>query len=88
MIAELCSSVWLVVELPGGCPMWLAIAGATAAALTWISTAAVQVPLHRRLSSGFEAGAHRALVRTNRARTAAWSAHALIVLIMAGLAMG
>jgi len=40
----------------------------------WLSTLAVQVPLHRRLAQGFEARAHAVLVRTNWARTAMWSA--------------
>ncbi|QDV33283.1 hypothetical protein [Tautonia plasticadhaerens] len=88
MIGELASAAWLVVDPPQGCPGWLAVAGLSAATLAWISTAAVQVPLHRRLASGFDAGAHRRLVRTNWARTVSWSAHALIVLTMAGLAMG
>lgn len=48
-------------------------------AVAWISTAAVQVPLHRRLTAGYEAGAHRRLVRTNWLRTGAWTARALLV---------
>jgi hypothetical protein len=88
MIAELASAALLVASRPPGCPGWLAVAGLVTVLACWISTAAVQVPLHRRLASGFDPGAHRSLVRTNWARTAAWSSHALITLAMAGLAMG
>jgi hypothetical protein len=48
-------------------------------AVNWISTALIQVPLHRKLERGFEAEAHRALVRTNWLRTAAWTGRGLLV---------
>jgi hypothetical protein len=88
MIAELASAAVLIIIRPSGCPGWLAVAGLVTVLLSWISTAAVQVPLHRQLASGFDPAAHRALVRTNWARTVAWSSHGLITLAMAGLAMG
>ena len=46
----------------------------------WLSTALVQVPLHQRLSSGFDRLIARRLVRTNWWRTAAWSVRAVIAL--------
>jgi uncharacterized membrane protein len=49
-------------------------------AVNWLSTAIVQVPLHRRLSRGYEAPAHRRLVRSNWIRTLAWTARAGLVL--------
>ena len=45
----------------------------------WLSTFLVQVPLHDMLSVGFDAEAHRSLVRTNWARTLAWSARGLLL---------
>lgn len=51
-------------------------------AIAWVSTAFVQVPLHRRLAAGYAAGAHRWLVRSNWLRTAAWSARAALVLLV------
>lgn len=87
MVAELATAAVLVYARPSGTPAWLAVCGLIAAATTWISTASVQVPLHGRLSSGFEPDAHRRLVRSNWVRTIAWTAHAILVLIMAGLAM-
>lgn len=48
-------------------------------ALIWLSTFAVQVPLHDTLQRGFDAGAHARLVRTNWIRTVAWSARGLLL---------
>ncbi|MEW4567738.1 hypothetical protein AB1L88_07715 [Tautonia sp. JC769] len=87
MLAELVSAAGLVVLLPPGTPGWLAVAGLIVAGLTWVVTAAVQVPLHRRLALGFDAGRCRSLVRGNWVRTVLWSVHAAIVLAMAWLAM-
>jgi hypothetical protein len=47
--------------------------------VNWLSTAIVQVPLHRRLEQGFEAGAHGRLVATNWVRTGAWTARGVLV---------
>ena len=55
-------------------------------AVIWISTAAVQVPLHGRLEREFTPEAHRMLVRTNWVRTAAWTARGAMVVF--GLAEG
>lgn len=47
----------------------------------WIVTAFVMVPLHQRLSQGFDAEAQRALVRWNWLRTAAWSLRGVLALL-------
>jgi len=59
-------------------PWWLA--SLVPLAFNWLSTALVQVPLHDRLSAGFDPAPHARLVRTNRWRTAAWSLRGLFVL--------
>jgi magnesium-transporting ATPase (P-type) len=51
-------------------------------AIIWLSTALIQVPLHRRLVHGRDLAAITALVRTNWIRTVAWSARAAIVSLM------
>ena len=48
-------------------------------AINWLSTALVQVPLHKKLTREYDAGVRRALVRTNWVRTAAWTARGLCV---------
>jgi hypothetical protein len=48
----------------------------------WLTTALVQVPLHRRLDRGWDAEAHRALVRSNWLRTAAWTVRGVLALAL------
>ena len=45
-------------------------------AIIWTSTFFLQVPLHRALLQGWNAGAHRRLVATNWIRTLAWTGRA------------
>ena len=47
----------------------------------WASTFVLQVPLHAKLSAGFEVEAHRALVATNWIRTILWSLRSGLVLV-------
>ena len=70
MLAELGSAAWLLWagERSGWFLISLGLIG-----VNWLSTLIVQVPLHRRLEQGFEAGAHGRLVATNWVRTAAWT---------------
>lgn len=48
--------------------------------VTWLATAFVSVPQHDRLAVAFDHDAWRRLVVTNWVRTAAWTAHAALVL--------
>jgi len=61
-------------------PMWAAVAGEALVGVIWISTAALQVPLHGRLVKGFEAGAAARLVSSNWVRTVCWSLRAVLLL--------
>lgn len=81
MILELGTAVALVATAaPGdGRLAWL---GLGLLALVWLSTALVQVPAHRTLERGFEARAHRSLVRTNWIRTVAWSTRGVVALLL------
>lgn len=63
-------------------PSALTVAGAALLGVVWLSTALVQVPLHGRLERGFDAGAHRRLVRSNAVRTSAWTGRAAIALAL------
>lgn len=78
MLLEAALAVWLLARPPAGPPFWSVSAGAALLAGIWLSTFAVQVPLHARLSAGFDAAAHRRLVLTNWWRTLAWSLRALL----------
>ena len=69
------AGLWLA---GGRHPMFLISLALLAAA--WISTLAVQVPLHRKLAAGYDAGNHRRLVGTNWVRTVAWTGRAGLLL--------
>ena len=80
MLIEAATSL-LTAFLPrAGVPAWQAWSGFVLVALIWISTVALQVPRHRRLSIGFEPSAHRSLVLTNWIRVGGWSLRAALVL--------
>jgi len=74
MVIELASAV-IIVAAPGPAPepalAWL---GLGLLAVLWLSTAAVQAPLHRRLEGGLDGSVIRMLVASNWIRTCAWSA--------------
>jgi len=78
MFVELACAAALVVLAPGVLS-WL---GAGLLAVVWLSTFAVQVPLHAKLASVFDVSAHAMLVRTNWVRTAAWSARGALAALM------
>ena len=63
-------------------PSALTLTGAVLVIALWLSTALVQVPLHRTLSAGFSTPAHARLVTTNWARTALWTARGAIALAL------
>lgn len=92
MAVELVSSLWLAIDPPlsaSGEPLTvLAIAGAVLAGLTWLITFAGAVPAHSRMSGGFDSSAHRSLMRSNLARTIAWTAHGGVVVALVLLQSG
>jgi hypothetical protein len=77
MVAELLFAVALIFERPTTMPAWLAWVGAIVVGAIWASTGLIQVPLHDRLSLGFDPDAHALLVATNWIRTVGWSARAV-----------
>jgi len=80
MAAEALLALWLLWRRPAEIPFWtVALAGLLLAGI-WVSTFAVQVPLHAKLAAGFDAQAHHRLVLTNWWRTAAWSLRSLLAL--------
>jgi hypothetical protein len=79
MCVEALAAIALVWMYPRGIIVWL---GLGLLVIIWLSTFLLQVPQHKRLSLGFDAGAHRALVRSNWIRTIAWSLRGLLSLWM------
>lgn len=82
MVAEAAIATWLVVQPPPQIPVWWTWGGLGLVALIWLSTALLQVPMHGRLSRGFETTAHTRLVRSNWIRTVAWSIRSIAALAM------
>ena len=72
----------LLVARPPGVPFALAAVAGLCGATTVAVTVLVSVPCHRRLADGFDAMVARRLVVTNRWRTAAWSAGAVVAAAM------
>lgn len=84
MTTELVTAGLLVWRLPLGVPAWAGWTGLGLVGFLWATTGLVHVPLHRRLTSGFDAAAHRRLVTTNWLRTGAWALRAGLVCWMLG----
>ena len=83
MLAEATTATWLLVaRWQAGTPR-LALAGWLLLAVIWVSTALVQMPLHRRLGRSFDAPTIDRLVASNWIRTVAWSLRAPIALALA-----
>jgi hypothetical protein len=79
MLIELGTSILLVIHRPvpvDAPPLWIGL-GLTL--LIWVSTMALQIPLHDVLTTGYDAAAQRRLVRTNWLRTAAWSLRSVLM---------
>lgn len=83
MLVEAATALLLVVSIPTGVPRALPALGLGLLAIVWVSTFAVQVPLHSRLARGFDPKAHRRLVNSNWLRTAAWSLRAALAIAIA-----
>ncbi len=81
MLAEAIAAAVLVAQPEAGALEWI---GAALVVFLWASTALVQVPLHRRLDAAFDARTVSLLVRTNWLRTLAWTARAIIALVLLG----
>ncbi len=82
MLVELGSAIGLLVLLGHDVRLWLSWLGLGLLGVVWLSTALVQVPLHRRLEAGFNGTLVRRLVVTNWVRTIAWSARGVVALAL------
>ena len=88
MIVELVTAGVLAISAPSGVPAFLPATGLALVAVIWLSTFVLLVPLHSRLSGGFDAAAHAALVSGNWIRTIAWSLRAAIAVAITVTATG
>ena len=81
MLVELTAAM-LLLNSGADSVRYLAVGGAVLIAMIWISTALLQVPLHRKLESGFQHDVWAKLVLTNWIRTVAWTARGMISVSM------
>jgi hypothetical protein len=82
MTAELFSGALLAFRLPESLAPWAIWLNLALIVTVWASTAFLQMPLHQQLAKRFDSRAVRNLVATNWLRTAAWSAHGLLVVLL------
>jgi hypothetical protein len=82
MLVEMGSASALLLLVSDPLAQGLAVAGWLILVLIWLSTASIQVPLHRRLSSGYSPAVAQRLVRTNWVRTLGWTARGLLALLL------
>ena len=80
MLLELGTAIALVLEAGTASSRQLAWIGLALLAVIWLSTVLLQVPLHRRLASGFDRPAIVRLVRGNWVRTIAWTLRSALAL--------
>lgn len=87
MLVEAVAAAWLVIEPPAAVGRGAAAAGLVMVALLWLSTLAVQMPLHSRLArEGHTPATVTALVRSNWLRTVLWTARAVLAAWMLAVA--
>lgn len=82
MLIEAVTALLLIWVRPVTLSLGAAFVGLLLVGLIWGSTFTMQVPLHARLSIGFEPTLQRNLVATNWVRTGAWTARAWLALTM------
>ena len=79
MLVEAAAAGWLALWPPPAIGREPALVGLVLVGLLWLSTLAVQMPLHGRLANdGHAAATVAALVRSNWPRTILWTARALL----------
>lgn len=82
MLAELVLTLWLPFAAHDPTDRMLGFTGLGLLAVVWASTFFVQVPCHQRLEQQHDAATIARLVATNGWRTAAWTARAVLAVLL------
>ena len=88
MAVEGVATLLLFFAPPDGVGRTLPLVAGLVLAVVLGSTVLVQVPLHERLSRGFDAAAARRLVTTNWVRTIGWSTRGILAIVMLSRHLG
>ena len=80
MLAEGLTAVGMLIMMRAEPSRWLAWFGFALLVVIWGSTFFWQVPLHERLTAGFDEGIHAELVHSNWLRTLAWTARGILLI--------
>lgn len=81
-LALIATTAGLVLQRPAGTPVWAAVASAGLLAVILAVTVLAAVPAHGVLGKGFDALAHRSLLRADLVRVAAATADAALAVWM------
>ena len=84
MVLEVLTGIFISILAPEKTIFIFSLIGLALIAIIWLSTFFIQVPQHRRLSDA-DMNACGPLVKLNWIRTVAWSARAILVLVMLAL---
>jgi uncharacterized membrane protein len=87
MLIEGVTAIALVWQRPNFMSSTMAWAGLALVVVLALSTAMLQVPQHEKLANGFDAEAHKGLVRSNWLRTTIWSVRSGMVFYVAWLGL-
>lgn len=79
MLLELLTAIWLAISSSVARESTLYVAAIVFLAIVWGSTGLLQMPLHRRLLTGYDSNSIHGLVLTNWIRTVAWSCRSLLL---------
>ncbi len=82
MLVELATAVLLLKFQPVG-SAWLMWPSLGLLVVIWLATALLSMPAHNSLTAEYTTTAYRTLVSTNWIRTLAWTARAILVLVIA-----
>lgn len=85
MAIEGVTALWLIADPPAGVGRGIPLLAACVLGLVHLSTVTLQVPAHRRLSLGWDAGVGRRLVRTNWFRTVGWTVRGVVAVWMVAM---
>ncbi len=82
MLLEMLAACWLALSPPPTVSTAATWAGLSLLAAAWLSTALIQLPIHRRLALRHDPADLRKLLQTNWLRTFLWSARAALALAL------